>query len=126
MNNRIKTPYIHAKKGWPVVISQGIGGIMWSVYLVKPSGSLQRCKQFGGYVIQENVSESLIGYITEGGKSIVEKCWFKGCKKSAKGFHCKSCNARVCKEHQAEDGYGNHGGLKGDITIGKNEEWGKI
>jgi len=46
--NRIPTNYIHAKKGWPVVISQGLGD-RWSIYLVKPNGSLQRCKQYGEY-----------------------------------------------------------------------------
>lgn len=55
-----------------------------------------------------------------------EKCWHRGCKELALGFHCKSCNARVCKEHQAAEGYGNHGGLIGDIKIGKNEDWRRI
>jgi hypothetical protein len=57
---------------------------------------------------------------------IPDKCWHKRCKNPAVGFHCRSCNARVCKEHQEPSGYGNHGGLQGDIKIGENKEWKKI
>ena len=41
----IETIFVHAKKGWPVVVSTGIGD-KWSVYLRKPNGRLQRCKGF--------------------------------------------------------------------------------
>ncbi len=61
MNNRIETGYVHATKGWPVVISQGIGE-RWSVYLVKPNGSLQRCKQFGEYQFKTSAQIALHDY----------------------------------------------------------------
>lgn len=53
-------------------------------------------------------------------------CVFKGCKNEAKGYHCKSCDAVVCAEHQEPSGYGNHGGLTGEINIGENTDWQRI
>lgn len=54
------------------------------------------------------------------------KCQWRRCKKEAEGYHCKSCNAVVCRDHQEPSGYGNHGGLTGDITIMQNHDWKRI
>jgi len=51
------------------------------------------------------------------------KCQWKGCKNDAQGYHCKSCDAVVCKEHQKPSGYGNYGNLKQPITILTNTKW---
>jgi hypothetical protein len=59
----ISTEFIHVKKGWPVVISTGIGGSSWSVYLRKPSGrALQRCKQFGEHLSAQDAMRELEDY----------------------------------------------------------------
>lgn len=44
----IRTPFIHAESGLPVVVSKG-RGFLWSVYLLKPDGSLQKCELFAEY-----------------------------------------------------------------------------
>ncbi len=71
-NERIYTPYVHIKNGWPVVIAGGIGGANWSVYLVKPTGSLQRCKNFPVHQGEKKAESKrdLTVYMTQPGKKI--------------------------------------------------------
>ncbi len=66
---RIPTPYIHTLTGRPIIISQGIGSL-WSVYIEKPSGSLQRCKQFQQY---ENSGDAYAKLYAYKGKALMMK-----------------------------------------------------
>lgn len=67
----VHTPYVHVKKGWPVVISGGIGDACWSVYLLKPNGaSLQRCINFECHKYSEEAMQALKVYMTQPGKKI--------------------------------------------------------
>lgn len=59
-------------------------------------------------------------------KKIEGQCQVRRCKKPAVQYHCKSCNAVVCEEHQEPSGYGNHGPLTGDIKIMTNKKWRKV
>jgi len=61
---REPTPFIHAKFGLPIVLSTGIGGRAgdWSVYMVRPSGSLKRCKQFKEHKSLEEAKRELYEY----------------------------------------------------------------
>ncbi len=58
---RIPTPYVHVSTGRPIIISQGIGN-WWSVYIEKPNGSLQRCKQFQQYETSGDAYAELSAY----------------------------------------------------------------
>lgn len=42
----------------------------------------------------------------------VSRCHEGDCRMVARGYHCKVCKTPVCREHQALDGLGNHGGLR--------------
>jgi hypothetical protein len=62
MSDRIiRTEYVHVPTGNPIVISTGLGE-KWSVYMVKPNGSLQRCKQFGQFLMAGTAGQELMNY----------------------------------------------------------------
>jgi hypothetical protein len=69
MKNLIATSYVHTKKGWPVVLSTGLGD-KWSVYLQKPNGSLQRCKQFEEYQFLITIKNALYEYMNSNQKTL--------------------------------------------------------
>lgn len=69
---RFGTEYIHKNSGLPVVISNGIGHF-FSVYLVKPSGSLKRCKQFNEYTAIAEASKELEIYAGKPGSLLIRQ-----------------------------------------------------
>lgn len=53
-------------------------------------------------------------------------CRFYRCKNKARGLHCRSCDVRVCRDHQEPSGFGNHGMLTGKINIERHNKWRRI
>jgi len=68
------TPFRDTDTGLPIVISSGLNGIgrmnMYSVYVQKTNGCLERCAEFDFYSTPAEAAEALKAY---SGKTLIRK-----------------------------------------------------